>query len=302
MVVPSVPIADLGALSFSKLIVGFWRLQEWNLSSRGLLGLIHASLDHGITTFDHAAIYGAYTCEKSFGDALAIMPALRERMQIVTKCGIRLASTGGPKLTYYDTSKAHIIESAEQSLRNLRTDRIDVLLIHRPDPLLDPDEVAEAFDDLYQSGKVRYFGVSNFLPWQVDLLASRLELPIVANQIEVSPLCLDPLHNGTLDQCRRLRMAPMAWSPFAGGRLFTEDSPRADRVRAALKDVGEELGGASVDHVALAWLLAHPSGILPVIGTGKRERIRSAASSVELSLSREQWFTIWCASAGSGVP
>ena len=302
MVVPSVHVADLGALSFSKLIVGFWRLQEWKLSSKALLGYIHASLDQGITTFDHAAVYGEYTCEKSFGDALAIMPALRERMQIVTKCGIRLAQPGGPNITYYDTSKEHIIESAENSLRNLRTDRIDVLLIHRPDPLLDPDEVAQAFDELYQSGKVRYFGVSNFLPWQVDLLSSRLELPVVTNQIEVSVMHLDPLHDGTLDHCHRNRIAPMAWSPFAGGRLFADDEPRAARVRAALQQVGDELGGASVDQVALAWLLAHPAGILPVIGTGNRERIRAAAASVELSLSREQWFTIWCASAGSGVP
>lgn len=302
MIVPSVPVADLGELSFSRISLGFWRLNEWGLAPRGLLKLIHACLDQGITTFDHAAIYGEYTCEKQFGDALAAMPALRERMQLVTKCGIRLAGPNGPSLHHYDTSRRHILASVDDSLRNLRTDRIDVLLIHRPDPLMSADEVAEVFMELHQSGKVRYFGVSNFTPWQVDLLASRLELPIVTNQIEVSVLHLDPLHDGSLDQCQRLRICPMAWSPFGGGSLFTGDTPRAARVLDALRRVGEELGGAPSDQVALAWLLAHPAGIVPVIGTGRSERVASATNALALELSREQWFTIWCASSGTDVP
>jgi predicted oxidoreductase len=303
MSVPSITLTD-GGPTFSRLVLGLWRLMQWRMSSDDLLALIHASLALGITTFDHADIYGDYGCEAQFGAALAAEPGLRDRLQLVTKCGIKLLSTNGPAqvMTHYDTSKAHIIASAERSLRLLHTDYLDLLLIHRPDPLMDADETAAAFTELRQAGKVRHFGVSNFTPWQYDLLASRLDFPLVTNQIEFSPLHLEPLHDGVLDQCQRLRIAPMAWSPMGGARLFTADTAQANRVRHALGQVGEEVGGASLAQVTLAWILAHPARILPVLGTGKIERVRDAADSVALSLSREQWFTIWSASTGTGVP
>ncbi len=274
----------------------------WELSNEALLSLIHATLDHGITTMDHADIYGVHACEERFGEALAIMPALRERMQIVTKCGIVLPERKDVTVKHYDTSRKHIIQSVEQSLRNLRTDRIDVLLIHRPDALMRAEETASAFHELRSSGKVRYFGVSNFLPSQVALLASRLEVPVVANQVEISVFQKSALHDGTLDHCRQHGITPMAWSPFAGGQLFTGTSSQAKRVRMELLAVGEEIGGAPVDQVALAWLLRHPAGIVPVVGTGKQERIESAAHSVEIELTREQWYRIWVASEGEDVP
>jgi predicted oxidoreductase len=164
------------------------------------------------------------------------------------------------------------------------------------------EETAAAFHQLRSSGKVRYFGVSNFTPSQIDLLSSRLELPLVANQVEISVLCMDSLHDGTLDQCQQNGITPMAWSPLGGGRLFTDASVQVLRLHEVLSQVGNELGGASPDQVALAWLIRHPSGIVPVIGSGKRNRIESAARAVELDLTREQWFRIWCASSGHEVP
>jgi predicted oxidoreductase len=293
-----------GGPQVSRLSLGLWRLVEWGMSDAQLLDLIRASLDLGITTLDHADIYGDHICQELFGRALALEPALRERMQLVTKCGIMLASPNRPQhaLKHYDTSRAHIFASVEESLQALGTDRIDLLLIHRPDVLMDPDEVAEAFTSLRRAGKVLHFGVSNFAPSQFDLLASRLDFPLVTNQIEVSVLCLDLLHDGTVDQCLQRGIAPMVWSPLAGGRVFGEDSEQAIRVRQALQSVGRELGGASLDQVALAWLLAHPVRFVPILGSGKIERIRSAVGAEALHLSREQWFAIWSASTGTPVP
>lgn len=295
---------EKGGPQVSRLALGFWRLVEWGMSDAELLDLIRTSLDLGITTFDHADIYGDHVCQKLFGRSLALEPALREKMQLVTKCGIMLASPNRPQhaLKHYDTSRAHIFASVEESLQALGTDRIDLLLIHRPDVLMDPDEVAEAFTALRQAGKVLHFGVSNFTPSQFDLLASRLDFPLVTNQIEVSVLFLDLLHDGTVDRCLQKGIAPMVWSPLAGGRIFSEESERAARVRQALQAVGQELGGAPLDQVALSWVLTHPARFVPILGSGKIERIRSAARAEARQLSREQWFAIWSASSGTPVP
>jgi predicted oxidoreductase len=294
----------VGGPSCSRIALGLWRLSSWGLSEEHLVDLIHASLDLGVTTFDHADIYGDYTCEQLFGRALALSPALRERMQLVTKCGIKLVSTSRPQHTihHYDTSRQHILASVENSLRVLRTDRIDVLLIHRPDPLMDPDAVAEAFGLLRQAGKVLHFGVSNFTPSQFELLASRLDFPLVTNQVELSVMNMQVLHDGTVDHCHRLGISPMAWSPLGGGRLFHDDSQQAMRLRRALRTVGQSLGGASMDQVALAWILTHPARIVPVLGTGQLERIQKAARAAAIELTREQWFNIWRASTGQEVP
>ena len=292
-----------GGPTFSRIVAGVMRLGEWAMDTDALINFIHECLDMGITTFDHADIYGSYTCEALFGKAMAADPALRGRLELVTKCGIQLVSPNRPDtyVHHYDTSRDHIVASAERSLRNLRTDSLDLLLIHRPDPLMDADEVAEALSSLRQSGKVRHAGVSNFMPWQFHLLQSRLDFPLVTNQIELSVLYLDPLHDGTLDQMQRLRVPPMAWSPVAGGRLFNPGDDRARRVRSALEVIGREVG-TSAEGVALAWLLRHPARVLPVMGTGKIERLREAAAAENITLDRQQWFTVWEASAGHEVP
>lgn len=303
MPVSPIALAEGGPVC-SRIALGVWRLAEWRMSPAELRGLLHDALELGITTIDHADIYGGYTCEGLFGEALAAEPALRERMQLVTKCGIKLVSPNRPAHTikHYDTSRAHIVASVEHSLRELRTDRVDLLLLHRPDPLLDADETADALLELHQAGKVLAVGVSNFTPSQFELLASRLPIPLVTNQVEFSVAHLDPLHDGTFDQLQRLRVAPMAWSPLGGGGLFRDQSDQAQRLRAALTTIGEQLGGASIDQVALAWILRHPARIVPVLGTGNRDRVRAAAGAADLQLSREQWFAIWSASTGTEVP
>ena len=303
MSVPRVEMAAAGP-QVSRLVAGVMRLVEWNLTPDERVAWIEACLAMGITTFDHADIYGDYRCEQLFGDALGLHPSLRGRMELVSKCGIKLVSERRPahQLKYYDTSPGHIVASVERSLQNLHTDYLDLLLIHRPDPLLNPDKVAEAFRKLHQDGKVLHFGVSNFSPSQFDLLASYLDRPLVTNQVEISLLHPRALDDGTLDQCQKLRIAPMAWSPMGGGRLFRSTDNQARQLRLFLQAIGEELGGASVAQVALAWLLRLPAGIVPVLGSGRIERLREAAATMALHLTREQWFSILRAVTGQDVP
>ncbi|MEX9252358.1 aldo/keto reductase [Pseudenterobacter timonensis] len=286
--------------TFSRFVMGYWRLMDWQLSPRQLVSFIEEHLDLGITTVDHADIYGGYLCEAAFGEALKLAPALRERMEIVTKCGI--ATTAKPEhvLGHYITDADHIIKSAEQSLKNLATDRLDLLLIHRPDPLMDADEVAQAFLSLHQSGKVRHFGVSNFTPAQFTLLQSRLPFTLATNQVEISPVHQPLLLDGTLDQLQQLRIHPMAWSCLGGGRLFNDEAfgPLRDELAA----VAQELNAATIEQVVYAWVMRLPSKPLPIIGSGKIERVRAATGAEELEMTRQQWFRIRKAALGYDVP
>ena len=298
MAVSRITLCD-GETTLSRIAQGFGSAVRWDKSPREILKHAGECVDLGITTLDIAAIYGGGQAETLLGDALALNPPLREKVQIITKCGI---GTWGTSLYHYDSSKAHILWSVDQSLIKLRTDRIDVLLIHRPDPLMDADEVAEAYTELRQSGKVLHFGVSNFTSSQFELLASRLSLPLVTNEVEFSVLHLETYDDGTLDLCQRLRISPLAWSPLGGGRLFREESERAERLRLELQAVGIERGGASMDQVALAWILKHPARIIPILGTGTIDRVKSAARAEAIELSREQYFRIWTASTGTRLP
>lgn len=299
MSTPSLQIAPNGP-HFSRIVLGLWRLADWGLTPQQRVRLLEQSLELGVTTLDQADIYGDYQSEALLGEALALAPHLRARLQIVSKCGIKLVSTHRPahRLQHYDTSRAHILASVEQSLRNMRLESIDVLLIHRPDPLMDADEIAEAFQTLQQSGKVQHFGVSNFTPAQFELLASRV--PLVTNQVELSLLQMNALHDGTLDLCQRQRIAPMIWSALAGGRLLHDESAQGQRVRQALGTIAAELEVA-VSTVALAWILQHPSKPLVLTGSGRIAALREAVAATALTLTREQWFALWCASAGKPV-
>jgi len=287
--------------SFSRLILGIWRVGEWDLSPSGLANLIEGCLDLGIDTFDLADIYHSYQCESLFGAALAASPSLKSRIQVISKCGICLVTPNRPshRVQHYDTSRAHIVASAEQSLGALGLERLDLLLIHRPDPLMDADEVAEAFTQLRRDGKVAAFGVSNFLPRQFDLLQSRLDLPLVTNQVEVSLLQPKTLYDGTLDQAQERRFQPQAWSPLGGGRLSREpiDSP----LGRTLARLGQERN-ATPEQLAIAWLLRHPAGIQPILGSGKLERIRLMAEAQEITLDRQTWFELLEAATGQKVP
>jgi predicted oxidoreductase len=301
--VPAVRLHAQGP-AVSRFVQGLWRLMEWQLDLAGLQHLVEGCLALGISSFDHADIYGSYQCEERFGELLRAAPALRGRMQLISKCDIQLVSPQRPRNTrhIYDTSRAHIVASVERSLRNFHTDHLDLLLLHRPDPLLDADEAAAALGDLVRSGKVLHVGVSNFLPTQFELLASRMSVPLVTNQVELSVLHLEAFGDGTLDQAQRLGLAPMAWSPLGGGALVGSGGERVARVRAALADVGAQLGGATPAQVALAWLLRHPARIVPVLGSGRLGRVHEATQALSLVLTREQWFDIWCASTGAGLP
>ncbi|WP_414455089.1 aldo/keto reductase [Enterobacter quasiroggenkampii] len=285
---------------FSRFVMGYWRLMDWNMSPLQLASFIEEHIDLGVTTVDHADIYGGYQCEAAFGEALKLVPALRDRMEIVTKCGIATTAKPEHALGHYITDSAHIIKSAEQSLVNLATDRIDLLLIHRPDPLMDADEVAEAFLNLHQSGKVRHFGVSNFTPAQFALLQSRLPFTLATNQVEISPVHQPLLLEGTLDQLQQLRIRPMAWSCLGGGRLFNDDEFQP--LRNELDTIAGELNAESIEQVVYAWILRLPSKPLPIIGSGKIERVRSALAAEELQMTRQQWFRIRKAALGYDVP
>ncbi len=199
---------------FSELVQGYWRAVDWGMTAQERLSFLKQHIELGITTVDHADIYGNYECEKLFGEALALDKSVREQIQIVTKCDINLCGDKTPerKINHYDTSSAHIYQSVNNSLERLNVDEIDVLLIHRPDVLMDADEVAEAFSELHKVGKVKHFGVSNFTPRQFELLQSRLGKPLVTNQVEINPLNFEVAHDGTLDQMQMLRTRPMAWS------------------------------------------------------------------------------------------
>lgn len=289
----------------SRLVAGFWRLRKWDYSTEVLDRFVRSCIDHGVTTMDHADIYGDYTCEEHFGRVIGLEPSLRQSMQIVTKCGIMLQNSHTrPGITHqhYNTGADCIITSVDRSLAMLQTDYLDVLLIHRPDTLMNADETAEAFQTLARDGKVKYFGVSNFTNTQTSLLQSRLPFPLITNQIECSVFKPEPMYDGILDYCQQHRINPMAWSPLGGGQLFNEHDDRATALRDVLSSVGREAGGFGPEQVALAWLLHHPSAIFPVLGTGKTDRIASASASVEISLSREQWYRIWSASTGKPVP
>ncbi len=269
---------------FSRIVAGAWR---WHtVSSDQVEILVHTALDQGITTFDHADIYGDHSNEEVFGNVLRKNPALRQKMQLVTKCGIKFPSGKRPdtRVKHYDTSSAHIIWSAENSLRMLGTDTLDLLLIHRPDPLMNPEEVAAAFTELRTHGKVKHFGVSNFAPSQFSMLQSYHPFPLITNQIEISLSRLDPLFNGDLDALMELRVSPMAWSPLAGGKSIAVDEREVFQMAARYN--------CSYSQLSLAWLMKHPSGIFPIIGTTKPERVEEAARAVNIILDRQDWFAL----------
>ena len=267
---------------------------------------IHAALDSGYTQFDHADIYAGGNSEKLFGELLRARPSMRDEIVLIDKCGIRLA--GSPDENdpqRYDFSKAHITASVEKSLKRLATEKIDVLLLHRPDYLMHPDEVAAAFDALQQSGKVDYFGVSNFSPSQVDLLQSATDKPLLVNQVEINLHNIERLHDGTLDQCLRLDITPMAWCPVAGiaytawGNTFSPEDEA--RLRAEVSRQAQTYG-CSDTQLALAWILAHPAGIAPIVGSTTPARIVESTAALDIAYSRQDWYRLLEARNGAPVP
>jgi predicted oxidoreductase len=291
---------DLGPVSLSRLVYGMWRLgDDPDTSPARVQAKIEACLAQGITSMDQADIYGGYVAESLLGAALRAAPGLRDRIEIVTKCGI-VAPVGrhaGARVKHYDTSAAHIAASVDTSLREMATDRIDLLLIHRPDPLIDPWETGAALDRLVASGKVRAVGVSNFRPWDMRLLQSAMLNLLVTNQIELSLGCHDALVNGDLAHLMEIKAAPMAWSPLAGGRLLAAAPEPLRHLLARLADQA----GTDWSAVAVAWLLHHPARILPVIGTNDPARIARISDARRVPMDRQTWFDLYSAALGREV-
>jgi len=288
-------------LRLSPVVAGMWRLNEWGLDKAATVRWVEEALALGITSFDHADIYGGYTVEGQFGRALAAAPGLRNRLQIVTKCGIKLVSANRPehRIKSYDSSRAHVVASVDASLKALQTDHIDLLLLHRPDLLMDPDELADTLRRLLAAGKVLHFGVSNHTPGQLAMLRKRH--PVATHQIEFSVLQMKALADGTLEQCVDLGLRPMIWSPLARGELFTGAGEQAQRVRAVLGELAAR-HGASPATVAFAWILRHPSRPHPITGSSRLQALHEAVSATALKLSAEEWYAVWQASMGHEVP
>ncbi|AUQ50279.1 aldo / keto reductase [Phaeobacter inhibens] len=286
-------------LEFSRLVYGMWRLgDDSDTSTAHVEAKIEACLAQGITTFDQADIYGGYAGEGILGQALKANPALRDRMEIVSKCDI-VAPVGryaDAAVKHYDTSSAHITRSVETSLMEMGIDHIDLLLIHRPDPLMDHVETGAALDALVAAGKVRAVGVSNFRPWDWELLQSGMKTPLATNQIEISLSEITPFTNGDLAFHQRQGHPLMAWSPLGGGGLMTGRGQLAERL--------DEIAAAQgVDRaaVAIAFLLRHPARILPVLGTNNLARIKQASDALKVELDRPTWFKLYEAALGREV-
>jgi predicted oxidoreductase len=271
---------------------------------------VHTAVECGYTHFDHADIYGNGMCEEIFGRVLAASPALRGGMLIASKCGIRWQGDGGADAPHrYEFSSAHIVWSCEQSLKRLGIETLDLYMLHRPDYLADPQEIASAFAQLQQQGKVRAFGVSNFRPSFLSMIQGACPMPLLVNQVEIHLGRLAAFEDGTLDQCIEQGITPVAWSPLGGGMLgdgghVRDDDPRASTLRALLgvMDAMAQRLGCSRTVLALAWLLKHPARIIPVVGTANPDRIRDAARADALELSREDWYTLLTAARGQGLP
>ncbi|WP_440682203.1 aldo/keto reductase [Cysteiniphilum halobium] len=286
----------------NEFALGFWRLDDAKLSQNALESLVLSALDHNVTVMDHADIYGEYRCEAIFGQLLKAKPSLRDKMTIVSKCGIKLHCAATPNVVtkHYDLSAKSIKTSVENTLKNLNIDVLDVLLVHRPSPIMDVNEIADSFAELKHAGKVKAFGVSNFTSSQFDLLNSRIEL--ITNQIEYSLLHTSPMYDGTLDQLQQYRLRPMAWSPLAGGALFSPKLETQKKMVQKLQSLLPKYNADSIDQIALAWILKHPAKVMPVLGTQNQKRFENALKAKDIKLSLEDWFAILEIANGCEVP
>lgn len=292
-------IKNLMKTLLSPIIAGTmnWGIWDKNLSTSEMEHLIHICIENKITTFDHADIYGGYTTEVQFGKALSESKIVRERLQLISKCGIQL-TTGRPNIIkHYDNSKEYIIWSVENSLKNLQTDFLDVLLLHRPSPLMIADEIAEAIEKLKQEGKIIDFGLSNFTSSQTELILQKTEINY--NQIQFSATHFQPMLDGSLDYMKIHNIIPMSWNPL--GTVFREDIDQTRRLKKLLVQLVEKYEVGS-DIILLAWILKHPSAIIPVAGTVNIARIQQLMKAVDLQLDALDWFAIWSESMGNKVP
>ncbi|WP_299333337.1 aldo/keto reductase family oxidoreductase [uncultured Psychroserpens sp.] len=294
------PLQTEKKVKYSRLIAGTmtWGLWGKQLQKHEMIDLIYHCLEQNITTFDHADIYGGYTTESDFGKAFVESNVQRDNIQLISKCGIQyLSDTRTNTVKHYDYSKSYIIWSVEESLKHLKTQYLDLLLLHRPSPLMQPNEIAEAISELKTRGLIRDFGVSNFTPSQVNLLSKSVDISV--NQIEFSLTQHTAMHNGLLDHMMTNMITPMAWSPL--GCVFREDTEQTRRIHSQLGELLDKYN-ATEDQLLLAWILKHPSQIHPVIGTTNKQRISNAMDATDIHLELEDWFKILVACQGHKVP
>ena len=288
-------------MNFSKITAGTMTWGQWGkqLSKQEMIDLMHHCLENNIHTFDHADIYGDYSTEADFGNAFAESGIKRSQIELVSKCGIQYLGKSRPdlKVKHYNYTKEYIIWSAENSLKHLKTDYLDLLLLHRPSPLLQPEVVAEAVSTLKKEGKIKSFGVSNFTPSQTDLLNKYVGVEV--NQIEFSLTQHTAMHDGTLDHMMLNNIQPMSWSPL--GYVFKEDTEQTRRIHKQLGTLLDKYN-ATEDQLLLAWILKHPSNIIPVVGTTTKQRLKDAYAATKINLELEDWFLILVACQGHKVP
>ncbi len=286
--------------SYSKIIAGTMTWGSWGkkLPKKDMILLMNHCMEIGITTFDHADIYGGYTNEAEFGNAFIESNISRDNVQLITKCGIQFdAEVRKNKVKHYNYSKEYIVWSAEQSLKNLKTDYLDFFLLHRPSPLMEPDEVAEAISQLQQEGKIKDFGVSNFTPTQIAILDTAIS--VSGNQVEFSLTADKVMYDGTLDDILNHKRMAMSWSPL--GMFFRENNEQTQRIKMVLEPMKEKYN-ASADQLLLAWILKHPVNVHPVVGTATPKRLTDAVNAVNIQLDLEDWFILLAASQGNEVP
>ncbi len=289
------------SIQLSPIIAGVmnWGVWDKNLNTKEMNHLIHLFYENGITSFDHADIYGGYTTEASFGKAWADAKIDREKIQLISKCGIQYVSENRPenKIKHYNYSKDYIIWSVETSLKNLQTDYLDVLLLHRPSPLMQADEIAKAVEQLKAAGKIRSFGVSNFTPSQTELLRQKTKIDF--NQIQFSATNHEAMTDGSLDYMQLHNIQPMAWNPL--GVVFRENTEQTQRLKLLFSKLVEKYH-VGADLLLLAWILQHPAHVLPVAGTINVSRIQQLMKAKSLVLDAQDWFAIWTESMGNKVP
>ena len=276
-----------------------WGAWGKKLNDTQMINLMHHSISQGVTTFDHADIYGDYSTEKDFGTAFAKANIDRSTIQLISKCGIQYTGEARPenRVKHYEYTAKYIIWSAERSLQLLQTEYLDLLLLHRPSPLMQADEVQKAVEQLKAQGKILDFGVSNFTPSQTDLIAAKSTITV--NQIECSLTQHSAMHDGSLDYMQTNGITPMSWSPL--GSVFREDTPQTQRIKKLLASLTEKYD-ATEDQLLLAWIMQHPSGIHPVIGTTSKDRITNAVKAVDITLELQDWFALLIESQGHKVP
>ncbi|WP_136667245.1 aldo/keto reductase family oxidoreductase [Flavobacterium sp. H122] len=286
--------------NLSRIIAGTMTWGKWgkNLNTNQMISLLETCIENGITTFDHADIYGGHTTEGEFGKAFKESGIERHDIQLITKCGIKyISDKRNYTIKHYDYTQEHIIWSVENSLKNLQTDFIDVLLLHRPSPLMQADEIAETIDKLRNQGKIRSFGVSNFTPSQTELIQQKIKIDY--NQIQFSVTHHEAMTNGELDFMQLHSITPMAWNPL--GVVFREDIPQTQRIKNILNQLAGKYN-TNPDTSLLAWILQHPSTVYPVIGTTDSQRIKNSTDALSVKLELEDWFAIWTESMGNKVP